>query len=241
VIDLSTPNKEQHVHAVFESIASNYDFMNDVLSFGRHRAWRSFTMQKMSLTEGQTAIDLCCGTCDWTIALAKASRNGLIAGLDFSKNMLSYGQQKINELKLDKQITLVHGNAMMLPYQDNSFDYATIGFGLRNVPDIDVVLSEMTRVVRPGGKVVCLELSKPTTEPFRSMYYFYFERILPLLAKWFAKKYNQYKWLPESLIAFPNKEQLSQRFELAGLKNIESYALTLGIAALHIGTKAYKY
>ncbi len=241
MIDLSTPNKEQHVHAVFESIASNYDFMNDVLSFGRHRAWRSFTMQKMSLTEGQTAIDLCCGTCDWTIALAKASRNGLIAGLDFSKNMLSYGQQKINELKLDKQITLVHGNAMMLPYQDNSFDYATIGFGLRNVPDIDVVLSEMTRVVRPGGKVVCLELSKPTTEPFRSMYYFYFERILPLLAKWFAKKYNQYKWLPESLIAFPNKEQLSQRFELAGLKNIESYALTLGIAALHIGTKAYKY
>jgi demethylmenaquinone methyltransferase/2-methoxy-6-polyprenyl-1,4-benzoquinol methylase len=230
-------NKEQHVHAVFESIASNYDFMNDVLSFGRHRAWRSFTMQKMSLAEGQTAIDLCCGTCDWTIALAKASRNGPIAGLDFSKNMLSYGQQKINELKLDKQIALVHGNAMMLPYQNNSFDYATIGFGLRNVPDIDVVLSEMTRVVKPGGKVVCLELSKPTAEPFRSMYYFYFERILPLLAKWFAKKYNQYKWLPESLIAFPNKEQLSQRFELAGLKNIESYSLTLGIAALHIGTK----
>ncbi len=234
---MKASNKEQHVHAVFETIAPKYDFMNDLLSFRRHKAWRAFTMRKMSVREGQSAIDLCCGTCDWTISLASASRTGSIVGLDFSRNMLEYGRQKIEKLGLQRQISLVHGNAMQLPFDDNQFDYATIGFGLRNVPDIDRVLSEMTRVVKPGGKVVCLELSKPSSEPFRSLYYFYFEQILPLLGRWFAKRHDQYKWLPESLVAFPNLEQLAERFSAAGLKEVQAYPLTLGIAALHIGTK----
>lgn len=230
-------NKSQYVHSVFESIAPKYDAMNDVISFRRHKAWRNYTMRKLDLREGQTAIDLCCGTCDWTIALAKASGKGEVVGLDFSKNMLEVGQKKVDKEGLSSQIQLVEGDAMELPFEDNRFDFATIGFGLRNVPDLDRVIAEMTRVVKPGGKVVCLELSKPTTEPFRTIYYAYFEHLLPLLAKWFAKRYDQYKWLPESLTTFPNRLELEERFRAAGLTEVWSRPFFLGVAALHIGTK----
>lgn len=235
---MNRANKEQHVHAVFESIAPKYDFMNDLLSFRQHKYWRSFTMRKMNVRPGQSAIDLCCGTCDWTIAIAQASGGGgNVVGLDFSQSMLEVGRGKVDKAGLSGTIELVQGNAMELPFEDNRFDYATIGFGLRNVPDLDKVLSEMRRVVKPGGKVVCLELSKPMKEPFRSIYYFYFEKVLPMLGKMFAKRYEQYKWLPESLAAFPDMVQLGERFEAAGLKDVQIYPLSLGIAALHIGTK----
>ncbi|WP_274364507.1 demethylmenaquinone methyltransferase [Paenibacillus thermotolerans] len=234
---MNRTNKEQHVHAVFESIAPKYDFMNDLLSFRQHKYWRSFTMRKMNVRPGQSAIDLCCGTCDWTIAIAHASGGGNVVGLDFSRSMLEVGRRKVDKAGLSETIELVQGNAMELPFEDNRFDYATIGFGLRNVPDLDKVLSEMRRVVKPGGKVVCLELSKPMKEPFRSIYYFYFEKMLPMLGKLFAKRYEQYKWLPESLAVFPNMVQLGERFEAAGLKDVQIYPLSLGIAALHIGTK----
>ncbi len=164
--------KEQFVHSVFESIAPKYDLMNDILSFRRHKAWRNFTMRKMNVKPGSTAIDLCCGTCDWTISLAEASGTGSIVGLDFSQNMLDVGADKIKRIGLDKQIRLVRGNAMELPFKDNTFDYATIGFALRNVPDLVKVIEEMQRVVKPGGMVVSLELSKPTWQPFKSIYYF---------------------------------------------------------------------
>lgn len=229
--------KEEYVHSVFQSIAHKYDFMNDVLSFRRHKAWRRFTMHTMNVQPGQTAIDLCCGTCDWTISLAEASRTGAIVGLDFSPNMLEFGRNKVERAGLTDQIELVHGNAMELPFADNSFDYATIGFGLRNVPDYMKVLSEMKRVVKPGGKVVCLELSKPVWQPFKAIYYAYFRYLLPLVAKLLAKRYEQYKWLPQSLAEFPDHKQLASMFREIGLQQVEAYPLTGGIAALHIGTK----
>ncbi len=229
--------KEQFVLEVFESIAPKYDVMNDILSFRRHKAWRKFTMRKMNVKEGNTAIDLCCGTCDWTISIARASKSGSVIGLDFSRNMLDYGAVKINRLELDKQISLVEGNAMELPYPDNSFDYATIGFALRNVPDLRQVIREMQRVVKPGGLVVSLELSKPTWQPFKAIYYFYFQRLLPLLGKWLVKRYEQYKWLPESLVQFPDHKQLAVIFREVGLTSVEAYPLTGGIAALHMGRK----
>ncbi|QGQ96875.1 demethylmenaquinone methyltransferase [Paenibacillus psychroresistens] len=231
-------SKEEFVHSVFESIAPKYDLMNNVLSFRQHKYWRRFTMKKMNVQEGQTAIDLCCGTCDWTISLAQKSKTGPIVGLDFSQHMLDYGAIKVNELNLQKQITLVQGNAMSLPYEDNSFDFATIGFGLRNVPDLQQVIREMQRVVKPGGKIVCLELSKPTWEPFKSLYYFYFQKVLPLLGKLIVKRYEQYKWLPESLIQFPDHKQLAEIFRVQGLTEVEAIPLTGGIAALHVGVKA---
>jgi demethylmenaquinone methyltransferase/2-methoxy-6-polyprenyl-1,4-benzoquinol methylase len=230
-------NSKSHVHGVFERIAPKYDLMNDLISFRRHKAWRKFTMKKMNVSQGQTALDLCCGTCDWTIALADASGKGQIVGLDFSQNMLDFGAIKIDKLGLNKQIKLVQGNAMSLPFEDNSFDFVTIGFGLRNVPDYLQVLKEMRRVVKPGGQVVCLEVSKPTWQPFKAMYNLYFERILPLMGKLIAKSFQEYKWLPESLKLFPGRQQLVELFEEAGLKQVKAYPLTGGVAALHMGTK----
>ncbi len=234
---MDAESKQNHVHSVFESIAPKYDLMNDILSFRRHKAWRRFTMRKMEVKPGQTSLDLCCGTCDWTIALAQASGTGRTVGLDFSRNMLEIGRAKVEKLGLDKQIELVQGNAMSLPFPDNSFDFVTIGFGLRNVPDYMQVLKEMRRVAKPGGKIVCLELSKPNWQPFKGIYYFYFEKLLPLLGKWIAKRYEQYRWLPESLAAFPDMQELAEMFRDAGMRNVRVYPLTFGIAALHIGTK----
>ena len=231
-------SKEQFVHSVFETIAPKYDMMNDLLSFRRHKAWRRFTMRKMAVRPGTSAIDLCCGTCDWTIQLAEASGTGRIVGLDFSERMLAVGREKIQARGLNRQIELVQGNAMALPYEDDTFDYATIGFALRNVPDITQVLREMQRVVKPGGLVVSLELSKPTWEPFRSLYYFYFQRLLPLLGKLFTGKYEQYKWLPESLANFPDHRELADIFRGIGLHHVQAFPLSGGIAAVHIGVKA---
>lgn len=236
VSDKSKP-KEQFVHSVFESIAGKYDIMNDIMSFRRHKAWRKFTMKKMDMKRGDSAVDICCGTCDWSIALAEATQTGNVIGLDFSEGMLEVGRRKIEERKLQNRISLVQGNAMELPFEDNAFDYATIGFGLRNVPDLVQVLKEMQRVVKPGGMVVCLELSKPMKQPFKGIYFFYFERVLPLLGKLFAKRYEQYKWLPESLAIFPDREQLAVIFRETGLQEVQSFPLTGGIAALHIGRK----
>ncbi|MFC7682015.1 demethylmenaquinone methyltransferase [Paenibacillus sp. GCM10028914] len=235
--DDSNKPKEEYVHSVFESIAGKYDIMNDITSFRQHKLWRKFAMKKMNMKHGNTAIDLCCGTCDWTISMANASESGHIVGLDFSENMLNVGRHKVDVNGLSKQITLVQGNAMSLPYADNSFDYATIGFGLRNVPDYTQVLNEMKRVVKPGGMVVCLELSKPTWQPFKGLYYFYFQKILPLMGKLVAKRYEQYKWLPESLALFPGREELAEEFRNIGLTRVEAFPLTGGIAALHIGIK----
>lgn len=211
--------------------------MNTLLSFRRHKSWRKFAMKKMNVQAGDTVIDVCSGTCDWAISLAEASGSGRVVGLDFSQNMLQVGEEKLRKRGLDKQVELVYGNAMELPYPDNTFDHATIGFALRNVPDYRHVLREMARVVKPGGQVVSLELSKPTWPPFRSVYYLYFQRILPFLGKLFANRYEQYRWLPESLVEFPDYQKLARIMEDEGcFDHVRVYPLTGGIAALHIGT-----
>ncbi len=230
-------SKEQRVHHVFEKIYKNYDQMNSVISFQQHKAWRKDTMKRMDVQKGSSALDLCCGTADWTIALAEAvGPTGKVVGLDFSKNMLKIGQEKIDNLQLN-QVKLVHGNAMELPFEDNSFDYVTIGFGLRNVPDYMTVLKEMKRVVKPGGKVVCLETSQPTMIGFRQLYFFYFRFIMPVFGKLFAKSYQEYSWLQESARDFPGMKELANMFREAGLKDIEVKPYTLGVAAMHLGYK----
>jgi demethylmenaquinone methyltransferase/2-methoxy-6-polyprenyl-1,4-benzoquinol methylase len=237
-VSLQGAEKEKFVHQVFEDIADNYDRMNSILSFRRHRTWRKFALKKMNVQEGDSAIDVCCGTCDWTISLAKASKTGSIIGLDFSANMLTIGLSKLEKEGLRDNINLIEGNALELPYPDNTFDFATIGFALRNVPDVIKVLKEMKRVVKPGGKVVSLELSKPTWKPFRALYFFYFARVLPLLGKLFVNRYEQYKWLPTSLLSFPDYKELEKMMrEEVGFSDVEVYPLSGGITALHIGYK----
>lgn len=230
-------SKEERVHSVFEKIYGNYDKMNSVISFQQHLRWRKDTMKKMNVQKGAKALDVCCGTADWSIALAEAvGVNGKVTGLDFSKNMLKIGEDKIKDRKL-KQVELVHGNAMELPFADNSFDYVTIGFGLRNVPDYLQVLKEMHRVVKPGGLAVCLETSQPTMFGYKQAYYFYFRFIMPMFGKLFAKSFNEYSWLQESARDFPGMKELAGMFEEAGFKNVTFKPYSGGVAAVHIGTK----
>ncbi|MDQ6599467.1 demethylmenaquinone methyltransferase [Bacillus salipaludis] len=230
-------SKEQRVHKVFEKISDDYDKMNSVISFQQHIKWRKDTMNRMKVKPGSKALDVCCGTGDWTIALAEAvGPSGEVVGLDFSKNMLKVGQEKVNHLGLN-QIKLIHGNAMELPFPDQSFDYVTIGFGLRNVPDYLQVLKEMNRVLKPGGVAVCLETSQPTLIGYRQLFYFYFHYIMPLFGKLFAKSYNEYSWLHESARDFPGMRELARMFENAGFMNVFYKPYSGGAAAVHFGYK----
>jgi demethylmenaquinone methyltransferase / 2-methoxy-6-polyprenyl-1,4-benzoquinol methylase len=230
-------SKEQRVHHVFEKIYENYDKMNSVISFQQHIRWRKDTMKRMDVKPESKALDVCCGTADWTIALANAvGPKGEVFGLDFSENMLKIGHEKVKKLGL-KHVELIHGNAMELPFEDNTFDYVTIGFGLRNVPDYMQVLREMNRVLKPGGMAVCLETSQPTMIGFKQLYYFYFRFIMPTFGKIFAKSYEEYSWLQESARDFPGIKELAEMFENAGFKNVFFKPYSGGVAAVHIGKK----
>lgn len=230
-------SKEERVHDVFESIYGNYDKMNSIISFQMHIKWRKDTMKKMAVEKGKSALDVCCGTADWTIALAEAvGPEGKVYGLDFSKNMLRIGEEKVRKLGL-KQVEIIHGNAMELPFEDNTFDYVTIGFGLRNVPDYMHVLKEMHRVLKPGGMAVCLETSQPTLIGYRQLYYLYFRYIMPFMGRLFAKSFKEYSWLQESARDFPGIKELANMFEKAGFQNIQYKPYSGGAAASHIGYK----
>lgn len=230
-------SKEKRVHDVFEKVYKNYDSMNSVISFQQHKRWRKDTMKRMNVQPGDTALDVCCGTGDWSIALAQAvGKDGKVIGIDFSENMLSIAKEKGNKAELN-QIEWIHGNAMELPFEDNHFDYVTIGFGLRNVPDYMTVLKEMYRVVKPGGKVVCLETSQPTLIVYRQLFYFYFRFIMPLLGGMIVKSYKEYSWLQESAKDFPGKQQLKKMFLEAGFEHVNVKSYAGGGAAMHMGHK----
>nr|NNM90579.1 demethylmenaquinone methyltransferase [Bacilli bacterium] len=232
------PVQTEFVHDVFSHIAKQYDVMNSVLSFNQHKFWRRFAMGKMKVFQGAQCLDVATGTGDWAISLAHTSgKSGHVTGLDFCQEMLDVSYPKIAKHQVDQQVTMIQGDAMQLPFADNSFDFVTIGFGLRNMPDLRQVLREMQRVAKPGAKIVCLELSKPTFPPFKALYYAYFNHILPFVGKVVVRKSEPYRWLPQSLIAFPSRKELAQIFRETGLLQVEDYALTGGICALHIGTK----
>ncbi|MCU5745481.1 demethylmenaquinone methyltransferase [Staphylococcus sp. SQ8-PEA] len=227
--------KKEQVHKVFQNISGKYDRLNNIISFEQHKIWRKQVMKEMNVQEGSEALDVCCGTADWTIALSKAVGNtGEVTGLDFSENMLKVGKEKTKEFS---NIRLVHGDAMNLPFNDNTFDYVTIGFGLRNVPDYLATLKELYRVLKPGGKVVCLETSQPTAPIFKQLYKLYFKFIMPIFGKIFAKSKDEYEWLQQSTFDFPDKEKLKRLFNQAGFSNIKIRSFTGGVAAMHLGYK----
>ncbi|MGG0642743.1 demethylmenaquinone methyltransferase [Sporosarcina gallistercoris] len=228
-------SKEQKVHSVFESISTDYDKMNSVISFNLHKRWRADIMERMDVKAGSKALDVCCGTGDWTISMAQSvGSRGDVTGLDFSSAMLSSAAPKTGEYP---NITLIQGNAMQLPFEENTFDYVTIGFGLRNVPDYETVLKEMFRVVKPGGIVACLETSQSEIPGYRQLFRLYFNNIMPIFGKLFAKSYNEYSWLQESADDFPGREELAQLFKSAGFTRVDYRPYSGGVAAGHIAIK----
>lgn len=235
--EMQGQSKEERVHHVFEKISDKYDLLNSIISFNRHIAWRKDVMKRMDVNDGSKALDVCCGTGDWAISLAHVTGpTGEVIGLDFSQNMLEVANERKKNLEINN-LQFIQGNAMDLPFDDNSFDYVTIGFGLRNVQDYLTVLKELYRVVKPNGKVVCLETSQPTMVGFRQLYYFYFRFIMPFLGKLFAKSYQEYAWLHDSAKNFPNKYELKEMFQQAGFSDVHFKSYTGGVAAMHMGIK----
>lgn len=228
-------SKEQKVHSVFESISTDYDKMNSVISFNLHKKWRADIMERMDVKAGAKALDVCCGTGDWTISMAQSvGSQGDVTGLDFSNAMLSSAAPKTGAYP---NITLIQGNAMQLPFEENTFDYVTIGFGLRNVPDYETALKEMFRVVKPGGIVACLETSQSEIPGYRQLFRLYFNNIMPIFGKLFAKSYNEYSWLQESADEFLGREELAQLFKSAGFTRVDYRPYSGGVAAGHIAIK----
>lgn len=229
--------KEKRVHDVFETIYNDYDKMNSIISFKLHMKWRRKVNEAMDIKPGSTVLDLCCGTGDWTLALSKAvGSTGHVTGLDFSEGMLSVAKKKSKINQLDNT-SFVQGNAMDLPFEDNSFDYITIGFGLRNVPDAQHVLREMKRVVKPGGLITILETSQPENALYKPFFWLYFKYIMPMLGKIFAKSYSEYSWLQESATEFPGMKTLAAWLNEAGFEKVKYRAFSGGAAAVHLGWK----
>ncbi|WP_086427759.1 demethylmenaquinone methyltransferase [Staphylococcus cornubiensis] len=227
-------NKAQ-VHEVFQNISGKYDRLNNIISFEQHKVWRKKVMKEMNVQTGASALDVCCGTADWTIALSQAvGPDGEVTGLDFSENMLKVGEEKTAHMD---NIRLVQGDAMALPFDDDAFDYVTIGFGLRNIPDYTKALSEMYRVLKPGGMVVCLETSQPTLPVFKQGYRLYFKFVMPIFGKIFAKSKEEYEWLQQSAFDFPDRETLKSMFEDVNFENVKVRSFTGGVAAMHLAYK----
>ena len=228
-------DKEEFVQDVFSNIAKHYDLMNTVLSFGQDYFWRRFAVKKMNLKSSDRILDVACGTCMFTKEALRQVPTLHVEALDFNKEMLSQGKTRIKRAGLMTHVNLVQGDAMELPYEDNTFDAAMSGFAMRNVPDIQQVITEMKRVVKPGGKVVVLELAKPSMFGFKQLYHLYFSYILPIIGK-LSRDNSSYTWLPESLKRYPHQKDILKLWQSVGYEDATYYELTGGIVAVHVGT-----
>lgn len=235
---LNAKGQEKFVHAIFSAIACHYDWLNSLLSFNMDVFWRRYAVNKATVPIGGEVLDLCCGTGKLTLELAKAvGTGGNVTGVDFCANMLAIARENILKTRYADNVTFVEANVLELPFPDHSFDCCTVGFGLRNVADIPSALIEIYRVIKPGGRFVILELGKPSIPIFRSLYFFYFEKILPLLGQAFGKVKGAYQWLPESLRRFPDKQEVVRLLQQTGFKDVGQDNLTGGIVVVYLGVK----
>jgi demethylmenaquinone methyltransferase/2-methoxy-6-polyprenyl-1,4-benzoquinol methylase len=231
-------DKATYVRRMFATIADRYDLLNSLLSFRRDGAWRRFAVSKSGLQPGGLALDVATGTAELARRLARRNSGSMIIGMDFSRDMLSRARAKLANLSGAGRIELVLGDALSLPFPDNTFDCATIGFALRNVASIADTIGEMARVVRPGGRVISLELTRPSSSLVRAIYYVYLFRIAPYIGGLISGRRQAYTYLPESILEFPSPEEVREIMREAGLRGVETHRLTLGIATVHVGIKA---
>lgn len=236
-MNLTNKVPEKDVHDLFTRVAPHYDQMNNIISLGTQNGWRRKFLKELNVQPGDFALDLCCGTADITIALArKVGTSGNVIGLDFNQEMLDLADKKIREQGLQKEIQLKQGDAMHLPYKDNSFDIVTIGFGLRNVPDANQVLKEINRVLKPNGKIGILETSQPTNPIVRLGWKGYF-KLFPSFAKLLRANVSDYQYLSNTTAEFVSAAKLTLMLENNNFKNVQVTKLNLGAGAIHIGIK----
>jgi demethylmenaquinone methyltransferase/2-methoxy-6-polyprenyl-1,4-benzoquinol methylase len=231
--------KADRVREVFDSVAANYDLMNDLMSMGAHRVWKAFTLARTGLRAGDQALDLAGGTGDLSAGMARqVGPKGHVFHTDINAAMLAEGSDRLLDRGVASNITSLLVNAEHLPFQDASMNCVTIGFGLRNVTDKQAALNEMARVIRPGGRVMVLEFSKPVLKWLEPVYDAYSFKILPALGKLVANDAESYRYLAESIRMHPDQETLKGMMETAGLEDCRYHNLSGGIVALHIG---YRY
>lgn len=209
-----------------------------MMSLGRDEKWRKMVVDRAEIKAGYHILDVCCGTAKLTMQLAnQTGPTGKVTGLDFSENMIAIGQQYVASHPYKDSITLMQGNAMSLPFEDQQFDAVTVAWGLRNVPELEVALREMIRVLKPGGKLVSLDMSKPSAPIFKQAYWLYFEKIVPIMGQFGAGKANAYHYFCESAKAFPDAPKLTRIFAQNGLTDTKYTNLMGGTLAIVEGRK----
>ncbi len=231
--------KAGQVADVFHSVAGKYDLMNDLMSMGIHRLWKRFTIELSGVRPGHQVLDIAGGTGDLTMKFSDlVGPSGKVVLADINASMLQVGRDRLLDRGYAGNIEYVQADAEHLPFPDNSFNAVSIAFGLRNVTDKDQALGDMTRVLKPGGKLMVLEFSKPTNPLLSKAYDAYSFSALPLMGQLFAGDSDSYRYLAESIRMHPDQDTLKGMMETAGLANCRYYNMTGGIVALHVGTKA---
>ncbi|ACK44979.1 ubiquinone/menaquinone biosynthesis methyltransferase [Shewanella baltica OS223] len=230
--------KAELVAGVFHSVAAKYDIMNDVMSFGIHRFWKRYTIEVSGARPGMKVLDLAGGTGDLTAKFSHlVGDKGEVVLADINDSMLKVGRTKLRDKGIVNNVSYVQANAEALPFPDNHFDIITIAFGLRNVTDKDAALRSMNRVLKPGGKLLVLEFSKPQHEIMRKVYDLYSFKVLPKMGELITKDADSYEYLAESIRMHPDQDTLKQMMVDAGFEQVDYTNMTDGIVALHRGYK----
>ena len=227
--------KKQQVARMFNSISGRYDFLNHFLSLGIDRTWRRKAISRLKVSKPKRILDVATGTGDFAIEALKLNPDKVI-GVDISDGMLDVGRKKLKARNLDR-IELRNADSEKLPFEDNYFDAVIVAFGVRNFENLELGLGEMLRVVKPGGQVVILEFSKPSKFPMKQLYNVYFTTILPTIGRWISRDQAAYRYLPESVKAFPDGKDFLNVLSGLGYKNPQCDPLTFGISSLYQGSK----
>lgn len=230
-------SKTKQVASMFDSIAHRYDFLNRFLSAGIDVRWRKKAIGYLKDIEPQQILDVATGTADVALMTEKILKPSSIIGIDISDGMLEIGRKKIKETGVEKTIQLYNGDSADIKYNDNTFDAVTVAFGVRNFQQLEKGLSEILRVLRPGGKLVVLEFSRPKNTIIKGFYNFYMKSISPNIAKLFSKNKSAYAYLDESIQKFPEGKNFTGILQNVGYKNIVNKPLSLGICSIYCGTK----
>jgi demethylmenaquinone methyltransferase/2-methoxy-6-polyprenyl-1,4-benzoquinol methylase len=232
---MDAEQRKSVVRDIFSSFHRTYDLANRVLSFRRDVAWRRYALRKMRFGPGGRFLDVATGTADLAIMAARTFPDIHIDGIDFSESMLEIGRAKVERHGLGSRVRLAWADALDLPFPDASFDVSAIAFGMRNIPDMNRALREMSRVTIPGGPVMVLEMSAEVVRPFRALYLFYLTKLLPAIGRLLAGEAAAYVYLSESIVNHPSPESFAGIMNSAGLVEVEISRLTWGAAYLHVG------